>query len=225
MKVVKLERKNIVNACKYCPCFDECKFSRGELNTLKKRVLFLEKGDVLFEQGEANSGFYILCNGSAKGIFTKQSGNDNIIEFYHPSDVIGLSGFSDANYQETVKVMSYTKVFKIEREDFETALQASPALANHMLSLLSERLVKRQQHYSSLHTMEAEARLIYFLREEYSVANPNANEIELPMSRLDIANYLGIAVETLSRVMKRLNSKGIIEANHRTIAFRRPLAS
>lgn len=220
-----MNRNNIVDVCKYCPFLNECRFSNGVLKLLKKSVLSLEKGDVLFHQDELYSGFYVLCSGSAKGVFKKQDGEEKIIEFYHPSDVIGLSGFSNTNYQESVKIMSYTKVLKIEQEDFDAALLASPALANQMFSLLSERMVKRQKHYSLLNAMEAEARLIYFLREQYACADSNANAIELNMTRHDIANYLGIAVETLSRVMKRLNNKGIIKANHRTIAFNQPLAS
>ncbi|NDW21735.1 Crp/Fnr family transcriptional regulator [Alteromonas hispanica] len=220
-----MDRDNIVDVCKYCPFFKECHFNNGVLKLLKKRVLSLEKGDVLFDQDETYSGFYVLCSGSAKGLLSRQPRAGQIIEFYHPSDVIGLSGLSNTNYQESVKIMSYTKVLKIEREDFDKALLTSPALANQMLSLMSERIVKRQTHYSLLNTMEAEDRLIYFLREQYAGVDSSANAIELHMTRHDIANYLGIAVETLSRVMKRLNSKGIIEANHRTIAFNQPLAS
>ena len=217
-----MDSKTLFDACNYCPYASDCCANKGSLKALTKRVVTFDKGDTLIQQGEQYDGFYVMCQGSAKATLKEGASSERILEFYHPRDLIGLSGFSNAHYQESVNVMAYTKVLKIEKDDFEQALHASPVLASEMLSVISERLVKRQHHYSAINTMEAETRLIHFLYEEYSGTYPEQHTFELSMTRLDIANYLGIAVETLSRLMKRLSNKGIIETNHRTIAFRDP---
>ncbi|MEW9799455.1 Crp/Fnr family transcriptional regulator [Alteromonas sp. CYL-A6] len=192
----------------------------GIFKQLKKSISCPEKGDYLFKAGDTFDGFYVLCQGSAKAVCTQSGDNDKIVGFYHPNNIIGLCGFGNATYQESVQILSYSRVFKISKDDFNDALHAMPEMAGEMIRLLSDNLVRRQ-HNSAFNMMQdAEVRLMSFLNELYACSRPRSNQLELPMTRVDIANYLGIAVETLCRLIKGLTKKGLIEAHNRHIVFR-----
>lgn len=211
-----------VDVCKYCPYHTECKLSMGFLKEIEKTVLMLDKGEYLFRQGDVFDGFYIFCQGGAKATISGPTPSSSVVEFYHPSDLIGLCGFDNERYQESVRVMTYSRVLKIDKAHFNSALANTPALATTMFSLLSERLVARQHRYAAVTSLEAESRLKQFLYEQYKWSNPGKTTFELPMPRSDIASYLGIAVETLSRLMKALAQKGFIQIHNRTIAVKSP---
>ncbi|WP_088330382.1 Crp/Fnr family transcriptional regulator [Lacimicrobium sp. SS2-24] len=211
-----------IDICKHCPYTHSCKVHNGVLSKLPKTIVCPEKGDHLFKSEEAFTALYVLCQGSAKATLSDGTSMEKIVQFYHPGDMIGLCAFGNESYQESVEILSYSRVFKIERATFENALAESSALANGMISLLSENLVRRQRNHSSNTLLEAESRLIRFLQDQqvWSASTPSKGSFELCMSRVDIANYLGIAVETLSRLMKKLTQKGLIEAQNRRIAIR-----
>ena len=208
-----------IDICKLCPHSQSCKANNYVFKKLEKTMITPEKGNFLFKQGETFDGFYIMCQGSAKAECKTVNNSPQVLEFYRPCDVIGLCGFSDGHYQETAQIMTYSRVYKVSKEAFDTALVHSPTLAPLMFELLSTSMVRRQRALSEKSQLEAEERFLNFLKAEQSGVSKDSNGIELSMSRTDLANYLGVAVETLSRLIKNLSQKGVIEVNNRHISL------
>lgn len=208
-----------IDICKLCPYSHSCKANNDVFKNLEKTMITPEKGNFLFKQGETFDGFYIMCQGSAKAECTTISDSPQVLEFYHPCDVIGLCGFSNGQYQETAQIMTYSRVYKVSKKDFDAALAHTPSLAQLMFELLSTSMVRRQRALSEKSQLEAEDRFLNFLKAEQDGLPKGSNGFELSMSRIDLANYLGVAVETLSRLIKNLTQKGVIEVSNRHISL------
>lgn len=208
-----------IDICKLCPHSQSCKANNDVFKKLEKTMLTPEKGNFLFKQGETFDGFYIMCQGSAKAECKTVNNSSQVLEFYHPCDVIGLCGFSDGHYQESAQIMTYSRVYKVSKKAFDAALVHSPALAPLMFELLGGSMVRRQHTLSEKVQLEAEERFLNFLKAEHDSSPKDSNGFELSMSRIDLANYLGVAVETLSRLIKNLTQKGVIEVNNRHISL------
>lgn len=208
-----------IDICKLCPHSQSCKANNDVFKKLEKTMLTPEKGNFLFKQGETFDGFYIMCQGSAKAECKTVNNSSQVLEFYHPCDVIGLCGFSDGHYQESAQIMTYSRVYKVSKKAFDAALVHSPALAPLMFELLGGSMVRRQHTLSEKVQLEAEERFLNFLKAEHDSSPKDSNGFELSMSRIDLANYLGVAVETLSRLLKNLTQKGVIEVRNRHISL------
>lgn len=208
-----------IDICKLCPHSQSCKANNDVFKKLDKTMITPEKGNFLFRQGEVFDGFYIMCQGSAKAECRAVNNSPQVLEFYHPCDVIGLCGFSDGHYQETAQIMTYSRVYKVSKKNFDTALAHTPSLALVMFELLSGSMVRRQRTLSEKSQLEAEERFLNFLKAEQNGLPKGSNGFELSMSRIDLANYLGVAVETLSRLIKNLTQKGVIEVSNRHISL------
>ena len=205
--------------CKYCVYASTCEANKGPLRLLEKTVQNYKKGDYIVNQGQPYDGLYILCNGMIKGTVRNQRHEERIVGFSHPESVLGLSGLSRGHYQENIEALGYVSMLKINKDALEISMQHSPELASQILKLMSNILVRDQQQFSALNSLEAERRLLYFLEEACAEVRKTNAQQELLVSRLDIANYLGIAVETLSRLIKKLASQGIIRADRRSISL------
>lgn len=207
-----------INICHHCVHNQSCDLGAEFFHGLTKKIFLIEKGANLFNAGDEFIGFYVVCEGTAKA--TTQNGNNKTTNFYYPGDVIGLCGFSDDTYKESVEFLNSGRLFKVTKKDIEWSTQNEPEFAGKMLKLLGRTLVKKQNIYQT-NILEAETRLLVFLKEQHSRSQALAlgKKFTLQMTRSDIANHLGIAVETLSRLMRKLSYKGLISFDNRNVAL------
>lgn len=207
-----------INICHHCVHNQSCDLGAEFFQGLTKKIFLVEKGAKLFNAGDEFVGFYVICEGTAKA--TTQNSNNKTTNFYYPGDVIGLCGFSDGSYQESIEFLNSGRIFKVAQQDFESSMQNEPEFAGKMLKMLGKTLVKKQ-NTSKIINLEAEARLLIFLEEQgsHSETLPHAKGFRLQMTRSDIANHLGIAVETLSRLMRKLSYKGLISFDNKNVAL------
>ena len=207
-----------INICNHCANYKNCDLGAEFFMGLNKTISIVEKGTNLFNSGEIFNGFYVICEGTVKA--TMQNFNNKTTNFYYPGDVIGLCGFSDGSYKESVAFLNSGRFFKIAQQDTKTAMRNDPEFAAKMLKILGRTIVKKQNS-SQINILEAEARLLHFLQEQRNRSHPltNAKGFILQMTRSDIANHLGIAVETLSRLMRKLSCKGLITFDNKHVAL------
>lgn len=207
-----------INLCNHCANHGSCDLGADFFKGIGQNLSITEKGQNLFKKGDDFSGFFVVCEGTVRA--TTINNHNVTTDFYYPGDVMGLCGMSDGKYQESVTFLNNGRVFEITKQDFDTAMQSHPEFATKMLKILSRTLVKKQKS-NQINTLEAEARLLQFLKEQgrrnHSITKNQG--FTLQMTRSDIASHLGIAGETLSRLMRKLALKGLIAFNNKDVAL------
>jgi CRP/FNR family transcriptional regulator len=184
------------------------------------------QGEALFWQGDAAAHVFEVVSGALRTVHVMSDGRRVITGFLFPGDVVGVSLRN--RYLTTVEAIAPTQVRRLGRHRFEAAVDRYPDLRDQRIERLGDEMTAAQEQVVLLARKTAEERVASFLR---SLARRNGGtlrpgqQIPLPMTRLDMADYLGLTIETVSRVMTRLTARGIIgPAGRHEIAIQRPAA-
>ncbi len=163
--------------------------------------------------------FYQVVSGAARTYKVLSDGRRQIGAFYLPGDVFGLEA-GDAHRFSAEAIAAST--IRVVRRSALIALAArDPGLANELWTRTASSFQRAQEHMMLLGRKNAEERVASFLLQMADRA-PAERTLELPMSRLDIADYLGLTIETVSRTMTHLEGNSMIElAGSRSVRLNR----
>jgi CRP/FNR family transcriptional regulator len=216
----------IKRSCEQCAlsCFclsrDLLGSERTRFASVVKRRRILERGDKLFIAGDRFYALYILHSGSAKSFLIAESGEHQVTGFHMPGELIGIDGLSNHIHAYCVEMLETSSVCELPMPELDRMIATSWALRHRFLSLISRALIEEQQMLLTLGKLNAEQRLAQFLlsmAKRYAALGSSATEFNLSMSRYDIASYLGLVVETISRMMRRFQEHGAIEVRRRWV--------
>lgn len=191
-----------------------------KIDTLVKERVHLHKGENLYRHGEVLSSVYSVRFGTLKTEYCLQDGRQQVIGFHLPGEILGLDGIGDGHYQSDAIALEESEVCIIRFEAFEDLARQIPALQHQFHRILSRELTQDQRHLLSLGTMRAEERLAGFLlnlSQRLAARGYVNNEFDLRMSRVEIGSYLGIQIETVSRMLSRFSEAGLIQIKQRHI--------
>ena len=178
------------------------------------------RGEALFCMGDKFDALYMLKNGSAKSFSNTENGHEQITNFYFPGDLIGFEGFDKMIHVHSLRFLERSAVCRISMYDFNRIIIASESCRQVLLSKMSHSIIDEQQLLLSLAQHNAKQRLVKFLLD-MADKNKQSSEpypiVNLSMIRGDIANYLGMAIETISRLLTKMHVQGIINVNNRKI--------
>jgi len=167
-------------------------------------------GMLAFE-GEEAACFFNVTSGSVKLYKLLPDGRQQIVGFLFAGDFIGLAVRD--TYAYSVEAIGPTTACRFERRKFEDLLERFPNMAFRLRERASDELAIAQEQMLSLGRKSAKERMASFLMQlslrAESLGRP-ANPIALPMTRADMADYLGLTIETVSRTISRLKIGGII---------------
>ena len=128
----------------------------------------------------------------------------------NPGEFTGeLSLFREGTYERFAEVTMDTELCTINRRDLQEFLVKYPSISLKLLSEFSNRLEESEKQQTRYATEKVETRIALFIVE--SLENENSNMVELPMSKKDLASYLGTTPETVSRKLTELEDAGYIE--------------
>ncbi len=187
---------------------------------LVKERVHLKKGESLYQHGDRLGSVYSVRFGSLKTEHCLADGRNQVIGFHLPGEIVGLDGIGDGHYQSDAIALEESEVCLIKYEAFEELACQVPVLQNQFHKIMSRELTQDRHHLLSLGAMRAEERLATFflsLSQRLAARGHRHNELDLCMSRSDIASYLGIKVETVSRMLSRFSEAGSIQINYRHI--------
>lgn len=216
------------NGCINCPRAQSCllrglnKHEVEQFSRMVKHPRPLRRGNQLFMIGDKFSSLVVVHSGSIKSYITSSNGQQQITGFYMPGDLLGVDAISSGKHCYTVEALETTSVCQISYRDFSYCANRSPILQARLLDVLSQQLVDKQQMLLLLGKMTAEQRLASFLLDlsrRMSIRGMSSRMINLPMSRNDIANYLGLVIETISRLLTRMQSNGILAVQRRMVSI------
>lgn len=180
----------------------------------------LPRGSQLFQQGDSFSSVYAVRSGGIKTTLTGPDGTEQITGFYLPGEIVGLDGVADGRHGVSATVLDSTAVCAIPFFQLEALSPHLPGLQHHLFSLFSREIQQDQQLLLLLGKRSAEARLAAFLLSlsaRYQRRGLSGSRFLLPMSRTDIGNHLGLAIETVSRLFTRLQQAGVVTADGKDI--------
>lgn len=193
--------------------------SEEETLRLKKVLsdtLIYKKGEHIYHQGDHAEYVYIVRSGSIK-YYNKQM---RLLTFYYPSEMTGFDGVDIGHYQATAEAMEDTSVCRIRYQRLIDVMSSTPNLANCVMKLLSHQLndlLADVKHHKT--TEQRFCAFLFKLSESHRKRGYSYREFNLPMSRNDIANYLDLAIETVSRTIHALKDKGIIDVQNKHITI------
>ncbi|MBW9052349.1 cyclic nucleotide-binding domain-containing protein [Rhizobium mesosinicum] len=177
----------------------------------KQPVERLVAGQSLFFEGDAAKHLFEVVEGTLRIFKIISDGRRVITGFLHAGDIVGVS-LKD-RYLYSAEAITNTKVRRFSRKAFDNEVAGSPQLRPEVFARLCDEMAAAQDQMVLLSCKSAEERICTFLLRELLRAASDGEVdfvIELPMTRLDIADYLGLTIETVSRSITKLTSKGVL---------------
>lgn len=195
--------------------------SLGESIELMGAVMPFVRNAEIYGENEPAEYLYKVIGGAVRTYKVLNDGRRQIGAFYLPGDVFGLE-IGDA-HSFSAEAIVESKVMLIKRSTLVMLAARSHDVANHLWTMTAKELQRAQGHIMLL-IKTAQERVAGFLLEMAARA-PTGNTVELPMSRQDIADYLGLTIETVSRTLTQLeNSAAISVPSSRRIVLRNQTA-
>ena len=191
-----------------CACIDTVDLGKFSQKSLQKEY---NEGSFIFAQGEKNNFFYVLIEGSIKIFKTFDDGRTQIIGFLLPGDFFGFN-HSD-NFSYSAQCSEEVKCCVFSHTDLGIYLDTHPKLSKELMNMATRELSLMQERLADMGRLSARERIINFflgISAQRKKIGLEENPISLPMSRSDIADYLGLTVETISREITKLKSEKII---------------
>lgn len=182
----------------------------------------IEDKHYLFRQGDKFNNLYIVRSGSVKQIISSRDGIEQIIGFSLPGEMLGMDAIATGHYSESAIILKTATVCALEYEKFEELCEKIPGLAKQILKMAGQELIDEHDLRMSLSNKNSEEKLALFLSSlstRYKILGYSPYKFELPMGRSDIGNYLGMAPETISRTVKKLIQKGLINADMHSVVI------
>jgi len=193
------------------------------LEAIIRQPFALQRGQRFYHPGDEFKYIYVVHSGSIKTYASTTSGEQQIVGFHLPGDLLGLDGVSENEYTCTAEAMETTTVCELPFQQLEQLMTKSKPLQHQLHRLMGKELVNDQQLMLHIAKMNAEQRVAMFI---LNISNRlhsrgfSAFEFFLPMTRQDIGNYLGLAVETVSRQFSLFQEHDLIRVLRKHVTIK-----
>nr|WP_253701651.1 Crp/Fnr family transcriptional regulator [Bacillus sp. FJAT-27445] len=179
------------------------------------RSISFKKGELIYQAGSSSTSLFIVSKGKIRIFRLSESGREQLVRILYAGDFSGeLALFSESIHESFAEAMEDTQVCLIRREDLQELLLKYPSISLKILAEFSNRLGQSEKQSARFATEKVETRIALFLAECLK-AESGQQEIVLPMSKKDLASYLGTTPETISRKLAELEGAGIIKQKPR----------
>ena len=209
-----------VLSCKNCNANGNCLVEQMTIAhdlsypMMKNRKVYL-RGEHLFRAEDEADALYVVSSGSLKSYVIMEDGEEQVLNFYHAGDVVGLDGMGADSYISSAVSLETTTICKLPLCNLPEA-----GLGRGFLNLVSDCLIRDHNLMLMLARKDADGRMASFLvniSKHFKNLGQSADVFELTMTRQDIANYLGLAIETVSRTLRRFQDSGMLVVTRRKI--------
>jgi CRP/FNR family transcriptional regulator len=165
----------------------------------------LQRDEMLFCERDDADAIYVVLSGTIRCYKVLADGRRQIFSFHQAGQLLGLTPAYDHSY--SAEAVTQTRLRRLGRAELESLLEERPILRQRLFSVAASELTAAQDQMLLLGRKTARERICTFLLGR---CNSYGNTIELPMSRSDIADYLGLTIETVSRILSQLRTAGIV---------------
>jgi len=212
--------------CSSCPLRESCLPSglpAAEVERIEQIVstrFRVRPSDALVRVGDPFTSVYAVRSGFLKSREVAGDGREQVIAFHSAGDIVGLEGISREVHGCDTVALQESEVCAIAYDRLASLAGTLPGLRNRFHKILSREIVRKHSEMLALGSMDAKERLAHFLVAlsgrlgAHGAADP---DFFLPMVRADIASYLGLTLETVSRTLSRLADQSLIEIDHKHV--------
>ena len=179
---------------------------------LQRRLV--HAGDTIYQAGQAFENLHILSTGCAKIVSLSADGREQVVGFKFKGDWMGFDGIADGCHRCDAIAMDTGEVWTIGYDALLAGCAKAPARLKLLHAAMSHEIAHDRDSLMSVCTLPAEARVADFLLqwvESMAKRGLRTDAITLKMTRAEIGNYLGMALETVSRTLSRLARENIID--------------
>lgn len=215
-------------SCKQCNLRELC-FPHGmneeeltNMDAVVDQPKPIHKNDYLYHDGDSTRAIYAVRSGCVKTMTESANGDEQIVGFHLPGELLGLDGFADNVHTCNAVALETSSICELPLDSLESLCHKLPGLQKQMRRIMGKEVAADHKMLLLLGKMTSEERLASFLLSlsaRMEERHWKDNEFNLSMPRQDIANYLGMAVETVSRLFASFQSEKIIEVDRRHITI------
>ena len=194
-----------------------------QLEVLIDKTVKIKKKDTVYLSMDEAKGIYAIKSGAIKTSIANSEGLEQVLEFHLPGDMLGFDAFNNGFHTCNAVALEDTLLCKISTEAFDDMCERLPSLRREMMHQVGKEIAHNQNLLLSLGQQQTDERLATFLLQmsnHFQSRGFSGNEFVIPMPRQDLSNYLGMAVETLSRIISRLTDNGIVEIDRRLVIIK-----
>lgn len=192
----------------------------GQLDELVKLRRRLQRGQSLYRAGDPFAALYAIKTGFFKTEVLLEDGREQVTGFQMAGELLGLDGISSEKHACNAIALEDSEVCVLPFADLERYFQEIPALQHHFHKVMSREIVRDHGVMMLLGVMRAEERLAAFLlnlSQRFLARGYSPHEFNLRMTRNEIGSYLGLKLETVSRVLSRFQEEGLIHVQQKHI--------
>jgi CRP/FNR family transcriptional regulator len=183
----------------------------------------LKRGDSLFKAGDPFNALYAIRSGFLKTSVLNADGREQVTGFQMGGELLGLDGIGSGSYNGNAIALEDSEACVLPFALIEELGREIPAIQRNLHSVLSREIVRDHGVMMLLGSMSAEERLAAFLlnlSRRFTARGYSASDFHLRMTREEIGSYLGLKLETVSRLFSRFQADGLIEVQQKHVRIR-----
>jgi CRP/FNR family transcriptional regulator, anaerobic regulatory protein len=216
-------------SCSNCRLSDLClpislnKTEIVQLDEIIERNRPLRKGEHIYRQRDEFRSVFAVRSGSFKSYLLGADGQSRVTGFFMPGEIIGMDGIGSRIHGVSTMALEHASICEIPFSQLERLSHQLPNLQSRFFAIMSNEIVKDQQIHTLLSSYTAEQRLASFLLSlsaRYARCHLSPDRFILHMTRSDIGEYLGLTLETVSRVFSSLQKKELLLVKNREIEIK-----
>ena len=193
-------------------------FEGGYKPALRK----LDRGAFLYRPSDAFKCLYSIRCGFLKTSFGDVEGHDQVTGFHMSREILGLDGLGQQHYKHSAVALEDSEVYAISYAQLEKIGRSVPQVQQRMQEILVCEIARTHDMMLLLGSLHAQERLATFLinlSERFMVRGYSGSEFILRMTRQEIGSYIGLKLETVSRIFTRFHERGLIEVRQKYISI------
>ncbi len=191
------------------------------ISQIVKAKKTLQRGEFIYHEGDSFRGILAIKSGSAKLVGADQHGNEHILNILLPGELLGFDGLSTDKHSCAAIALETTSFCLLPADSMDDLFHNIPSLTRELFRHSGEKMLE-DKNQLILSKRPAEERLAYFLislSERLKRRGFSASEFKLSLSRQEIGNHLGLALETVSRLLKKFQEDELIVVQNRFITI------
>ncbi|NIP73130.1 MAG: helix-turn-helix domain-containing protein [Gammaproteobacteria bacterium] len=180
----------------------------------------LKRGECLYKNGDRFRALHVIRSGLVKTYTLSPNGNEHIAGFHLPGHVMGLNAIATKVHTDAARILDTTSLCRIPYDALDRLSGRIPVLRQQLVRLLSRRIAQEQSMLRELAQLPAEQRVAAFFHrtaQSFAELGFSPKQFGFRVPNVDLAAYLGLAVETVSRALSHLRNEGILNAQRASV--------
>lgn len=217
------------SGCMYCRVRNLClpaglaQAEAEQFSAIVRRCGPFKRGETVYRAADPFNSLYAVQTGALKTYGVNGDGEQQVTGFHLSGELVGMDAIVSNVHPWSAAALEHTWVCTIPYDQLTALGMETPQLRHALIRCMSRELIADEVALMRVGKTHAEQRMLGLLNDlhqRFRQRLGNVDEIYLPMTRREIASYLGLTIETVSRALSRLQAAGTIQTNGRTVRIR-----